>query len=176
MHEQLRTMVKFHNSDLWIAWVVLIFMEGKSRGWWENLVVYSFWPHMVPQSLLSHYYCRFNHYSTIPQPLSIRIIAITTTKNNNNDDNDNNDHSHKNELGYMDNKIKWHKYFLSRVLIIHKPSVSILQKQMYLELNCASGSVSFLSKPPLIPYVWIKLTNPRYYHKTKALVRNDFSL
>lgn len=27
MHEQQRTMVKFHNSDLWIAWVVVFFME-----------------------------------------------------------------------------------------------------------------------------------------------------
>lgn len=27
--EQLRTMVKFHNSDLWIAWMVIFCMEGK---------------------------------------------------------------------------------------------------------------------------------------------------
>lgn len=34
--EQLRTMVKFHNSDLWIAWMVIFCMEGKLCGTLET--------------------------------------------------------------------------------------------------------------------------------------------
>lgn len=52
------------------------------------------------------------------------------------------------------------------------------EKQMYQELNCATGSTPSLQErvpqpfdpptppsPSLIRYVWIRLTNPRLVHK-----------